>query len=110
MLGADSGRNYLLMIQNNAESRASGGIPGALAVLTLDKGKLTLGAQSSAGDIGAMSPALLVDLHQQQIYSTRLGKYMQDVNLTPDFPTAASSAQAMWEKKDWATCRRGRFH
>jgi hypothetical protein len=99
MLGAGGQRNYLLMIQNNAEARATGGIPGALAVLTLDNGKLTLGAQSSAGDVGVMSPTLPVDTEQQQIYSGRLGKYMQDVNLTPDFPTAASTAQAMWEKK-----------
>ncbi|WP_240617749.1 DUF4012 domain-containing protein [Pseudarthrobacter sp. AG30] len=99
MLGSDGARNYLLMIQNNAEARASGGIPGALAVLTLDKGKLSLGPQSTAGDVGIMSPVISVDPQQQQIYSTRLGKYLQDVNLTPDFPTAASSAQAMWERK-----------
>lgn len=99
MLGADSPQNYLLVIQNNAETRASGGIPGALAILTFDRGKLALSAQSSAGDVGVMSPALPVDPQQQQIYSTRLGKYMQDVNMTPDWPTAASTAQAMWEKK-----------
>lgn len=99
MLGAGSAKNYLLVIQNNAEARASGGIPGALAVLTLDNGKLSLGAQSSAGEVGIMSPPLPVDSQQQQIYSTRLGKYMQDVNLTPDFPTAAATAQAMWQKK-----------
>jgi hypothetical protein len=99
MLGADGPKSYLLMIQNNAEARASGGIPGALAVLTLDSGKLSLGAQSSATDVGIMSPTLAVDPQQQQIYSTRLGKYMQDVNLTPDFPTAAVTAQAMWERK-----------
>lgn len=99
MLGADRERNYLLMIQNNSEARASGGIPGALAILTLDEGKLTLGAQSSAGDVGTMSPVLPVDGEQQLIYSERLGEYMQDVNLTPDFPTAAATAQAMWERK-----------
>ncbi|MHA7303408.1 DUF4012 domain-containing protein [Pseudarthrobacter sp. MDT1-22] len=99
MLGAVGPRNYLLIIQNNAESRASGGIPGALAVLSLDKGKLTLGAQSSAGAVGVMSPIVPIDLEQQHIYSTRVGKFMQDVNLTPDFPTAASTAQTMWERK-----------
>lgn len=99
MLGADGERDYLLIIQNNAEARASGGIPGALAVLTLNNGKLTLGRQSSAGDVGIMSPVIPVDAEQQQIYSTRLGKFMQDVNLTPDFPTAAATAQAMWEKR-----------
>ena len=98
MLGASEPRHYLLMIQNNAETRASGGIPGALAVLNFDDGKLSLGAQSSASELGIMSPALPVNPEQTQIYSTRLGKYMQDVNLTPDFPTAASTAQAIWEK------------
>lgn len=99
MLGEGGKRTYLLMIQNNAESRASGGIPGALAILTLDNGKLTLGQHSSANELGVMTPALSLDAEQTQIYSGRLGKYMQDVNLTPDFPTAASTAQAMWEKK-----------
>jgi hypothetical protein len=99
MLGAQAPRNYLLIIQNNAESRASGGIPGALAVLSLDKGRLTLGSQSSASDVGVMSPIVPFGAEQQQIYSGRIGKFMQDVNLTPDFPTAASTAQAMWERK-----------
>lgn len=99
MMGADGPRHYLLLIQNNAEARASGGIPGALAVLTVDGGKLALGEQKSAADLGVMSPAMAVNAEQQQIYSPRLGKYMQDVNLTPDFPTAASTAQAMWKRK-----------
>lgn len=99
LMGAEGPRTYLLMIQNNAEARASGGIPGALAVLTFDKGKLTLGSQRTAGDLGVMSPPVPVDAEQQQIYSGRLGTFMQDVNLTPDFPTTGRTAQAMWERK-----------
>lgn len=99
MLGGESPRNYLLVIQNNAESRSSGGIPGALAVLTLDNGNLSLAKQSSASEVGVTNPPLPVEQEQQRIYSSRIGKFMQDVNLTPDFPTAASTAQAMWERK-----------
>lgn len=99
MLGAEKPRTYLLMIQNNAESRASGGIPGALALLGVDQGKLVLTEHSSASKVGIIVPTIIVDPQQQQIYSSRLGKYMQDVNLTPDFPTAAITAQAMWERK-----------
>jgi hypothetical protein len=40
-----------------------------------------------------------VEAEQKQIYSARLGKFMQDVNLTPDFPTSAEIARAMWEQK-----------
>ncbi|MFC0483706.1 DUF4012 domain-containing protein [Pseudarthrobacter scleromae] len=99
MLGSEGPRNYLLIIQNNAESRSSGGIPGALAILTLDEGKLSLSGQSSASSIGVMNPVVPTDPQQVQIFSGRLGKFMQDVNLTPDFPTAASTAQKMWERK-----------
>ncbi len=99
MLGIDGTRNYLLIVQNNAESRASGGIPGALAVLTLENGKPALGAQSSASQVGIMNPIIPTDPEQTAIYSPRLGKFMQDANLTPDFPTAASTVHAMWERK-----------
>lgn len=98
MLGADQPRKFLLMVQNNAESRASGGIPGALAVLNVDKGKLTLEAHRSASDVSLRTSSLSLPSEQQDIYTRRLGRYMQDVNLTPDFPTAASSARAMWER------------
>ncbi|MEJ1194027.1 DUF4012 domain-containing protein [Pseudarthrobacter sp. CCNWLW207] len=99
MMGADGPKRYLLMIQNNAELRASGGIPGALAVLTFDEGRLSLSEQTSATALGAMAPPVSVDLEQQQIYSGRIGKFMQDVNLTPDFPSAAKAAHSIWEKK-----------
>jgi hypothetical protein len=99
MLGEQAPRRYLLLIQNNGELRATGGIPGALAVLSVDKGKLSLGSQTSATAMGAFTPAVDVDADQSLIYSTRLGKFMQDVNLTPEFPTAAKTAQAMWQRK-----------
>lgn len=98
MLGAAGPRNYLLVIQNNAETRATGGIPGALAVVTLEDGQLSLGQQSSATALGSFTPRIPVEGSQEAIYSTRLGKYMQDVNLTPDFPTAADTAQRMWTR------------
>jgi hypothetical protein len=97
MMGEQSARRYLLLIQNNAESRATGGIPGALAVLNVDKGKLSLDSQTSATAMGAFNPVISVDPEQSSIFSARLGKFMQDVNLTPDFPTAAHTAQAMWK-------------
>lgn len=99
MLGSKSPRTYLLMIQNNAETRATGGIPGALAVLTLDRGKLELGSQNSASALGPMVPLVDIEPEQRQIYTSRVGKFMQDVNLTPDFPTTATTARAMWEQK-----------
>jgi hypothetical protein len=92
MMGATGPRKYLLLIQNNAEARASGGIPGALAVMEVDRGKLALDGQTSATALGTMSPTIAIEPEQRQLYSGRVGKFMQDVNLTPDFPTSASVA------------------
>lgn len=99
MLGAEGTRNYLVLVQNSAEVRATGGISGALAVLTVDDGRIFLTDQGSASEMGRFSPSLPVDPEQEQIYSYRMGTFMQSVNLTPDFPTAASTAQQMWEQR-----------
>lgn len=99
MLGADEARNYLLLIQNNAEARATGGIPGALAILKVEDGRFELGEQSSAGAIERFIPPLDVDPEQVALYTPRLGAQMQNVNLTPNFPTAAETAKLMWERR-----------
>ncbi|VXC66377.1 conserved hypothetical protein [Arthrobacter sp. 9V] len=98
LLGAESPKRYLLLVQNNAESRATGGIPGALAVLHVDKGHLKLESQTSATALGSFVPPVQIDAEQQAIYTPRVGRFMQDVNLTPDFPTTAKTARTMWEK------------
>lgn len=99
MLGSKEPRNYLLLVQNNAEIRATGGLPGALAVLRFDDGKVELTEQSSGAALGKFVPPVQVDPSQSRIYTSRLGAYISDVNLTPDFPTAAGAAKAMWEKR-----------
>lgn len=100
MLGASGERSYLVLVQNNAEIRATGGIPGALVVLKTRDGQIEFTDHGSASALGRFKPPLAVDEEQERIYTTRLGGYMQNVNLTPDFPTAASTAQAMWEKEN----------
>lgn len=99
MMGVEGPRNYLVLVQNNAEIRATGGLPGALAVLRLEKGTVSLVDQSSGAALGKFSPPVKVDPRQIEIYSKRLGSYISDVNLTPDFPTAAKSAKSMWEAR-----------
>ena len=50
MIGADGPRDYLMIFQNNAEIRATGGMPGSWARVHADNGKLTLAQQGTAGD------------------------------------------------------------
>ncbi|WP_341393926.1 DUF4012 domain-containing protein [Arthrobacter sp. G119Y2] len=99
MLGSEGPRDYLVLVQNSSEARATGGIPGALAILHTDNGQISLGKQTSAVALGAFHPMLDVDAEQVAIYTGRLGTQMQNVNLTPDFPTAAQTAKQMWEHR-----------
>ncbi|RDV09364.1 DUF4012 domain-containing protein [Arthrobacter sp. RT-1] len=99
MMGANETRDYLVLVQNNAELRASGGLPGALAVIRVDNGLISLVGQASGADIGKFEPPLELDEEQKGIYSSRLGAFISDVNLTPDFPTTAKLAKGMWERR-----------
>lgn len=99
MMGHDQPKQFLVLVQNNAEARATGGIPGALAILRLHQGQIVLESQTSAAGLGAFSPQIPLDASQESIYSKRLGIYMQDVNLTPDFPTSAHIAHSMWSER-----------
>jgi len=101
MLGADGPRNTLVLIQNNAELRASGGISGALAVMTADNGAIELVAQGSTSDFNPPydSPILPLDDATASLYGEITGEFIQDVNLTPWFDTSGQLARAMWEDR-----------
>lgn len=99
MLGSVEPRNYLILIQNNAELRATGGLAGALAVIRVDHGKIEMTAQTTASALGKFVPPIPVDPEQEHIYSNKLGKQVSGANLTPDFPTAAQTAKSMWETR-----------
>jgi hypothetical protein len=99
MLGSVEPRNYLVLIQNNAELRSTGGLAGALAVVRIDHGKVELTGQATATELGRFAPRIPVDPEQERIFSTRLGTQISGVNLTPDFPTTAQTAKVMWETR-----------
>ncbi|MCB7136307.1 DUF4012 domain-containing protein [Cellulosimicrobium marinum] len=99
MLGADGARTYLVLALNNAELRAAGGIPGALAVLRVEDGQVTLERQASTADVPPFAaPVLPLDPGDEALYSDRLGRFVQDTTLTPDLPTSAALTAAMWEQ------------
>lgn len=99
MLGADGKRNYLLIMQNNAEIRATGGLPGAVSLLSADSGKLTMVRQVAGGAFGeAPAPVLPLQPAEVKLYGQNLGRYFLDANLTPDFPRSAALWRARWEQ------------
>ena len=96
MLGQDGPRKYLLVVQNNAEIRSTGGLPGSLQILKADNGKLTLGEQRSVDDFDVLTqPALPLTEEEKALYGDNLGENIRDTNLTPDFPRAAALMSAL---------------
>ncbi|RJT91030.1 DUF4012 domain-containing protein [Cryobacterium melibiosiphilum] len=97
MLGADGPRNYVLLFQNPAELRAGGGIPGALALIHTENGRIELAEQANSGDFPRYdSPVLPLSPETQGIYGAITGTYIQNVTLTPNFTTSATLAAEMW--------------
>ena len=103
MLGADGPRQYLLVVQNNAETRSTGGLPGSFAVLDANDGKLSLGAQRAVDDFAVLpQPVLPLTDEERALYGDNLGENIRDMNLTPDFPRAASLISAL-QKRSFGT-------
>lgn len=99
MLGASSPRDFLILFQNPAELRASGGIPGALAHMRTDGGNIDLVQQAAASDFPRFDSPVLPLAHETLgLYGEITGEFMQNVNLTPQFPLSASLAREMWKQ------------
>jgi hypothetical protein len=100
MLGGDGPRDYLTLFQNNAEIRSTGGMPGALAILRTNEGRVSLASQATPSDVGTFArPVLPLTEGEVALYETKLATFFADVNFTPDFPRTAELASAMWQER-----------
>jgi hypothetical protein len=73
MLGQKGTRRYLLMVQNNAEIRSTGGIPGSLAILKAKDGKLSMGFQGSYQDLKQFpEPVVPITKNEARIFPRTL--------------------------------------
>lgn len=98
MLGEAGPRRYLLVVQNPAEARATGGIIGAYAVVRADRGKLVRERVGTDGDFRP-AKAPVADLgaefaKQYDPYSARLSWF--SAGRTPDWPSAARLFGGLW--------------
>ena len=100
MLGADGPRTYLVLALNNAELRPAGGIVGAALAVTVDDGHVSLGTQIAASALATPpQPVLPLTDEELAVDGDRLGRYLQNATLTPDFPRTADLARARWQQE-----------
>ncbi|WP_240980773.1 MULTISPECIES: DUF4012 domain-containing protein [unclassified Streptomyces] len=99
MLGERGPRRYVVVFENTAEARGTGGLPGAFALLTADRGRL---AFERFGNDTQMADAIAeVDLGDD--YAALHGHNAPTTtwvnsNLSPHFPYAARIWTAAWRK------------
>lgn len=95
MLGGDGPRHYLLAVQNPAEPRPTGGIVGAVAALTVDRGTVRL-VRRDINDRLVDPDRPLVDFgpDYRRLYGEDVA-LVANVNLSPHFPYAAQQLAAI---------------
>lgn len=99
MLGKDGPRDYLLLVQNNAEWRSLGGITGTLILIRTDAGAVSLVDTRSASSLSRGHSAPLVQLPEdvQGIYQTRPARYFHNLTQIPDFTIDGPLARDMYK-------------
>lgn len=101
MLGQTGRRRYLLAIQNNAESRATGGLIGQYGVLLVRDGVFRL---EKVAPITALSndftePAVQLDPEFEARYDRFSARTdWTDANMSPDWPTVSTILLAMYRR------------
>ncbi|MEV7003552.1 DUF4012 domain-containing protein [Streptomyces sp. NPDC093982] len=100
MLGEDGPRHYLLVFQNPAEARGTGGMPGAYSVMTADKGVLALREFGRDTDMAAARPKINLgtEFHAMYAHNDAVNTW-PNTNMSPHFPYAARIWSAAWLDK-----------
>lgn len=100
MLGADGPRNYLITAENNAEIRACGGFVGALGILNVDNGVISLDEfEGTLRSSNGPKPQIQISDEEMllfQPYEPTMNFISGDAYFTPSFPDGAQKVSALW--------------
>jgi len=96
LLGADGEREWLILLQNPAEARGSGGFIGGYVIASADDGRISLERTGSSSELASqLIPADSAPADAQQTWGDALERWGA-FNVSPHFPmTAALAADGM---------------
>ena len=97
LLGADTPRAYLLLAQNSDELRPTGGFISGAGLLQIDQGQL--GDLDFVDSYAVYNPNVDHPLAPADLEQTMGAQILlfRDANWSPDYPTSASVAQALYQ-------------
>jgi hypothetical protein len=107
MAGLGSGKpvRYLVLLQNPAELRPSGGFPGTMGLVTIDRGQLV---SYSIFDGHTLTNAYIAQRKTKRPepwpidhYFPQDGFLLHDAGWYADFPTAAATTMSMYAETNW---------
>lgn len=99
ILGAEDEKNYLILFQNTAERRATGGFYTFFAVFNINKGKISIKDSSDIYDLDnsiAVHPAAPKEILAYHKNVTKL--YLRDTNISPDFVSSIKLFDSLYQK------------
>lgn len=99
MLGADGPRTYLVVFQNNSESRSLGGHAGSWVQITVDDGKIDLSRQASVHELKTGGVPVIALPQEQLGLWPGAGADPSNVTMVPDLGLSAQTAAAFWANK-----------
>lgn len=103
ILGADGKKRYLLVFQNNAEIRPTGGFIGSFALLDVEQGEITNLEVPGGGSYDLQGSLRAHIIAPQPLHLINPHWQFQDANWSPDFPTSAQRLTWFYEKSGGPT-------
>lgn len=98
LLGEKEPKRYLMVFQNNAEIRPTGGFMGSFALVDVEKGKIT-NMQIPGGGTYDLKGSLTAKVASPQpLHLINPLWQFQDANWYPDFPTSAKQITWFYDK------------
>lgn len=105
MLGEHGRQRYFVALQNEAEARGTGGLPGTFAIMVADRGRLTFTHFGSDSELSMPGTPGLVPTHLDlgTAYGLSYGfaaptSSFVNSNVSPNFSDAAKIWAAMWQR------------
>lgn len=97
LIGVKDTKNYLILFQNQAELRPTGGFPGSYGVMTFKNGRLEDFRIDDIYNLDGQLKELIVPPFQLQHITPNWG--MRDANWFIDFPTSAKKISEFFYKE-----------
>lgn len=101
LAGAEGPRTYIVLFQNNAEIRATGGNAATSAIISVDNGRIQMREDESTAyyHLAGVEGWLQHPMPESTLamYEHDFDVYAQNYTRTPDFPTSAQMFRSLWQ-------------